>query len=202
MCKVCNIINKLYLHACAFLVNIYLQHQSVLLSDTWVWMTHCCFREKVIKSYLHYYMQEGIVVVIIKTNVLWIYQGRRAEIDLQLKKDHIGREEAESKQKKAWLWSVLNGDVLSLIQEYFSDVFKQIWFKYISESTNSSQLPCFIYKWWITSNLQHLIYANEIRTRCLFISLLKEIYNGYYCVDYLRVDLARKTGRLFVAFLN
>ncbi|XP_022331606.2 focadhesin-like [Crassostrea virginica] len=31
-------------------------------------------------------------------------EGRRAEIDLQLKKDHIGREEAESKQKKAWLW--------------------------------------------------------------------------------------------------
>ena len=135
------------------------------------------------------------MVVIIKINVLWIYQGRRAEIDLQLKKDHIGREEAESKQKKAWLWSVLNGDVLSLIQElYFSDVFNQIWFKYISERKKSLQPPCFIHKWWITSNLQHLIYVNEIQTRCIFISLLKEIYNRYYC-DYLRVDLARKSGR-------
>ncbi|XP_062616026.1 focadhesin-like, partial [Saccostrea cucullata] len=31
-------------------------------------------------------------------------EGRKAEIDLQLKKDHIGEEEALEKQKVAWLW--------------------------------------------------------------------------------------------------
>ncbi|XP_061172326.1 focadhesin-like [Saccostrea echinata] len=31
-------------------------------------------------------------------------EGRKAEIDLQLKKEHIGEEEAREKQKVAWLW--------------------------------------------------------------------------------------------------
>lgn len=34
----------------------------------------------------------------------WFVQGRRTEIDLQLKKNLIGIEDAEEKQKVAWLW--------------------------------------------------------------------------------------------------